>query len=237
MKRREFITLLCSAAAAWPMAVRGQQADRVRRIGVLMGVTASDPESKARIAAFRQGLADLGWKDGQNVHIEYRWSNGKIELIRQYAKELVALAPDIIVANGTPSVEALKEATNSIPIVFALATDPVGLGDVKSLARPGGNITGFSFIDPELIGKWIGLLKDVTPNFTRAALLFNPNTAPFYNNLMREIEATRQLGAIELLPTPVGSTSEIETAIKALAQKQYSGLLIGPDPFNIVNIK
>ena len=237
MQRREFITLIGGAAVTWPLAASAQQRSGMRRIGVLMSVTESDPESKARIAAFRQGLADLGWKDGQNVHIEYRWSNGKIELIRKYAKELVALAPDIIVANGTPSVEALKEATNSIPIVFALATDPVGLGDVKSLARPGGNITGFSFIDPELIGKWIGLLKDVTPNFTRAALLFNPSTAPFYNNLLHEIEATRQAGVTELVPTPVDTASEMETAIKALAQKQNSGLMIGPDPFNIVNIK
>jgi putative tryptophan/tyrosine transport system substrate-binding protein len=236
MRRREFITLLGSAAAL-PMVTWAQHSKKLRLIGVLMSVSEADPESQARIAGFRQELADLGWKDGQNVHIEYRWSNGKIELIRQYAKELVALAPDVILANGTPAVEALKEITNSIPIVFALATDPVGLGDVKSLSRPGGNITGFSFIDPELVGKWIGLLKDVMPNISRAALLFNPNTAPFYNNLLREIEARRQLGTTELLPTPVGSASEIETAIKASAQKQDSALMIGPDPFNIVNIR
>jgi putative ABC transport system substrate-binding protein len=237
MRRREFITLIGGAAAAWPLTARAQQGERVRRIGVLMSVNESDPESKARIAAFHQGLTDLGWKDGQNVHIEYRWANGKIELIRQYAEELVALAPNVILANGTSVVEALKKITSSIPIVFALATDPVGLGDVKSLSHPGGNITGFAFIDPELIGKWIGLLKDAMPNVTRAALLFNPRTAPFYTNLLHEIEATRQPGATELVPTPVGTASEIETAIKALAQKQDSGLMIGPDPFNIVNIK
>ena len=235
MKRREFITLV-GGAAVWPLAARAQT-DRVRRIGVLMSVAENDPLSKERIAAFRQGLADLGWKDGQNVHIEYRWSNGKIELIRQYAKELVALAPDMILANGTPSVDALKEITSSIPIVFALAIDPVGLGEVKSLSRPGGNITGFSFIEPELIGKWIGLLKDVMSGISRAALLCSPSTAHIYQKFVREIGAAHQLGAIELIAMPVGTTDKMETAINALAQKPDSGLIIGPDVFTVVHIK
>ncbi len=236
MRRREFITLI-GGAVTWPLVAHAQQPEGMRRIGVLMPITESDPESTARIAAFRQGLVELGWKEGQNIRVEYRWAGGKVELIRHYAEELVALAPDMILANGTPSVEALKEIAGSIPIVFVLATDPVGLGDVKSLARPGGNITGFSFIDPELIGKWIGLLKDVTPNITRAALLFNPNTAPFYAHLLQEIETTRLPGATELVPIPVATLAEMETAINGLAHKQDNSLIIGPDPFTIVNIK
>jgi len=203
----------------------------------LMAGREADPESKARIAAFGQGLAELGWNDGQNVHIEYRWANGKTELFRQYAEELVALAPDMILTNSTPVTEELKKTTSSIPIVFALATDPVGLALVKSLAHPGGNITGFSFIEPELIGKWTGLLKDVMPNISRAALVFNPSTAPFYTNLLHEIESMHQPGGTELVPTPVSTLAEVETAINALAQKQDSGLMLGPDPFITVNIK
>jgi putative ABC transport system substrate-binding protein len=236
MRRRAFLGVL-AGAAAWPLSAHAQQSNKVRLIGVLMAGSEADPEVKARVAAFHQGLADLGWKDGQNVQIEYRWANGKAELIRQYAEELVARAPDMILANSTPVTEALKKITSSIPIVFALATDPVGLALVKGLAHPGGNITGFSFIEPELIGKWTGLLKDVMPNIARAALLFNPSTAPFYTNLLHEIEATRQPGGTELVPTPVGTLAEMETAINALSQKQDSGLMLGPDPFITVNIK
>jgi ABC-type uncharacterized transport system, periplasmic component len=203
---------------------------------LLSGVE-SDPDSQVRIAAFRQRFADLGWKDGENVHIEYRWSAGKGDLIRQYAEELVALAPDVILANSTPVIAAFKNITSSIPIVFALAIDPVGLGHVKSLSRPGGNFTGFTFINPELIGKWIGLLREVMPGVARAAALFNPGTTPFYSAWLQEIEAARQPGATELIAMPVGTTGEMETAIKALAQKPGSSLMIGPDPFNVVRIK
>jgi putative ABC transport system substrate-binding protein len=236
MRRRDFLGAL-GGAAAWPLSADAQQSNKVRLIGVLMAGREADPESKARIAAFGQGLADLGWNDGQNVHIEYRWANGKTELFRQYAEELVALAPDMILTNSTPVTEELKKTTSSIPIVFALATDPVGLALVKSLAHPGGNITGFSFIEPELIGKWTGLLKDVMPNISRAALVFNPSTAPFYTNLLHEIESMHQPGGTELVPTPVSTLAEVETAINALAQKQDSGLMLGPDPFITVNIK
>jgi putative ABC transport system substrate-binding protein len=235
--RRKFIAALGGTVFAWPLAARAQQADRVRRVGVLMPFRESDPDSQARIAALRQGFADLGWKDGQNIHIEYRWADVKIELIRQYAEELVALAPDVIIADSTPAIEALKKITSSIPIVFAVVNDPVGQGFVKSLSHPGGNITGFTYFNPEMIGKWVGLLKDVAPGITRAALLFNPSTAPFYPNFLHEIETTLQPAATELVLTPVATPAELETAINALAQKPGSSLIIPPDVFTKGHIK
>jgi putative ABC transport system substrate-binding protein len=237
MKRREFITLLGGAVAALPFAARAQRSTSMPSVGVLMTVAERDLESQARITAFRQGLAELGWKDGENVRIEYRWSASNSELIRQYAEELVALAPDVILANGTPAVAALKKITGSIPIVCALVQDPVGLGLVKSLSHPGGNITGFTFVNPELIGKWVGLLRDAMPQTKRAALMFNPKTTPFFYDFLREIEATRHPAGIELVAMPVGTTDEIETAINALGKQPGSGLIIPPDPFNVDHIK
>jgi putative ABC transport system substrate-binding protein len=174
MRRREFLAALGAAIALVARPARAQTAS----VGVLMAGEESAPDNQKRLAAFRQGLSELGWKDGATIRIVYRWSAGKRELMRQYAEELVALAPDVILANSTPVIATLKSLTNSIPIVFALSIDPVGLGFVKSLARPGGNITGFTFINPELIAKWMQLLKDVTPGMTRAAVLFNPVTTP-----------------------------------------------------------
>jgi putative ABC transport system substrate-binding protein len=237
MKRREFMAMIGGAAVTWPLAARAQRTGGVRKVSVLLSGVESDPDSQVRIAAFRRGFAELGWRDGENVHIEYRWSAGKSELIRQYAEELVALAPDVILANSTPVIAALKSITASVPIVFALAIDPVGLGHVKSLSRPGGNFTGFTFIDPELIGKWAALLKDAMPDVSRAALLFDPKTTPFYPGWLHEIEAAHQAGGIELIAMPVATTGEMETAVNALAQKPGSSLMIGPDPFNVVRIK
>jgi putative ABC transport system substrate-binding protein len=235
VRRREFIAFLGGAAASWPSSA--QAAGAVRKIGVLLSGIESDPDSQVRIAAFRRGFSDLGWKEGENVQIEYRWSAGKSDLIRRYAEELVALQPDVILANSTPVIAMLKSLTTSIPIVFALATDPVGLGHVQSLSRPGGNFTGFTFIDPALIGKWIGLLREIMPSLARAGLLFDPSTTPFYPGWIREIEAARQSGTTELVAMPVGSNDEMAAAIAALAQNPGSCLMIGPDPFNVVRIK
>jgi putative ABC transport system substrate-binding protein len=237
MRRREFIGLLGGAAASLPLLAHAQGTGGVRKVGVVLSGVESDPDSQARITAFRDGLAKLGWKEGENVQIEYRWSAGKSDLIRQYAEELVALKPDVILANSTPVIAMLKSLTTSIPVVFALATDPVGLGHVQSLARPGGNFTGFTFIDPALIGKWIGLLKEIMPNLARAGLLFNPNTTPFYPGWIREIETARLSGTTALVAMAVGSDNEMEAAIAALAQRQDSCLMIGPDPFNVVRIR
>jgi len=179
MSRREFLTLL-GAAAGWPVGARAQQSKPVPRVGVLMTVAENDPDSLRRIGAFREGLRALGWVEGQNVTIEYRWAAGEVGRIQQYAEELVALKPDVILANSTPVLGALQKLTKTVPIVCALVNDPVVLGFVASLSRPGGNITGFTFIDPELIVKWMELLKQVAPSINRAALVFNPKTAPFY---------------------------------------------------------
>jgi putative ABC transport system substrate-binding protein len=236
VKRREFIALLGSAASL-PLAARAQQAGGMRKVGVLLSGVESDPDSQAGIAAFRKEFVALGWKDGENVRIEYRWSAGKSELIQQYATELAALAPDVILANSTPVIMAFKKLTGSIPIVCALVQDPVGLGLVKSLSRPGGNITGFTFVNPELLGKWIGMLREVVPDINRAAALFNPATTPFYSAWLREIEAGRQAGTVELIAMPAATTGEMETAVKAFAEKPGGGLMIGPDPFNVVRLQ
>jgi putative ABC transport system substrate-binding protein len=235
--RRKFIASLGGAALAWPLAARAQRAGRMPKVGVLMPFRENDPDSQARIAALRQGFADLGWNDGQNIHIEYRWADVKIELIQQYAEELVALAPDVIIGDSTPVIQALKKITSSIPIVFALLNDPVGQGVVKSLSHPGGNITGLTYFNPEMIGKWGELLKDVVPGITRTALLFNPSTAPYYPNFLHEIQAVRQPGAIEIVSTPVATPAEMETAINALAQEPGCTLIVAPDVFTKGYIK
>src|SRR5216683_718797 len=200
MRRRDFIGLIGGMAAFLPPPARAQG---MRKLGVLMIVAEDDPDSKLRIAAFRQGLQELGWQDGQNIRIEYRWAGGKPDLIHEYAQELVALAPDIILANGTPVVAALKPLTRAIPIVGVLVVDPVGLGFVTSLSRPGGNITGFSFINSELIGKWTSLIRDAAPGVSRAMLLYNPKITPFYADFLREIAAAPQSVAVQVVPATV----------------------------------
>jgi putative tryptophan/tyrosine transport system substrate-binding protein len=239
MKRREFMIGVGGAAAGTvcPRAARSQRGTGMRKVAVLMVAAENLPDSQARIAAFRQEFTDLGWKDGENVHIEYRWAAGMGDLVRRYAQELVALAPDVILANSTPAVEALKTLTDSTPIVFALALDPVGLGLVKSLSRPGGNITGFTFIDPELIAKWMELIKEAAPGVARSALLFNPAGHSFYYRFADRIQSARQPGATELVAMPAGTAGEMETAINGLAQKPGSSLMVASGPFNQVRIK
>ena len=178
MRRRQFITLVGSAAASWPFAARAQQTERVRQIAYLVNAVESSVETQGRFAAFRKGLNALGAVEGQNIRIETRWGGGNPDRVRTYARELVQLAPDVIVTNGTPSTAAVQRETSSIPIVFAIITDPVGDGFAASLSRPGGKITGFSAFNSEMGGKWVELLKEIAPGVTRAALLFNPRTAP-----------------------------------------------------------
>src|ERR1019366_7023486 len=187
MRRREFIGLI-GGAGAWPLKVVAQQREHVSRIGFLLGLDENDPESRTRITAFREGLEATGWTEARNIRIEYRFAGGDAERVRAFAAELVALAPDVIVAQSTPVVAALKQATSNIPIVFVAVNDPVGQGLVKSLARPGGNITGFTFVDFEMIGKWVNLLKEITPKVARASLMFNPDLAPYFLAYVREIE-------------------------------------------------
>jgi putative tryptophan/tyrosine transport system substrate-binding protein len=235
VRRREFIGVVGGAAAGWPLTARAQP-QAMRKLGVLMIVTENDPDSELRIAAFQEGLQDLGWKDGENIHIEYRWAAGEPELVRRYARELVALAPDAILANGTTVVTELKKLTSSIPIIFANAIDPVSFGFVDSLSHPGGNITGFSFIDLELIGKLTSLIKDAAPGVNRAALLYNPKITPYYSNFLREIKAAPQSVAMEVVPAIVDTVADLQRTIEAAARTPGTSLIIGPDAFMIGQI-
>ena len=179
MKRREFITLLGGAAAAWPLAARAQPTERVRRIGVLMPFAESDPDAMAQLSGFTQGPAQLGWIDGRNVRMDRRWAIGSIDRTRMFAKELFDLQPDVILARSTPATAALQRETRTIPIVFAVVSDPVGVGFAASLSRPGGNLTGFIHMEASMGGKWLELLTEIAPGVKRATVMFNPNTAPY----------------------------------------------------------
>ena len=234
MKRREFITLLGGAAATWPLAARGQQGERVRRIGVLLGTT-DDPEGQARVTALKQGLQELGWTEGRNIQIETRFSGADIDRIRSDAAQLVALAPDVIVAQSTPVIRALRPATSSIPIVFAAINDPVDQGFVSSLARPGGNITGLALIEFTMVGKWLELLKEAVPGVVRAALMFNPDTSPHYYVYLRSFETAPRPIAVEVSAAAVRDPSEIEGVIAKLARDPGGGLIVPPDVFTIVH--
>jgi putative ABC transport system substrate-binding protein len=203
MNRRTFIAAL-GGAAAWPIVARAQseRSDRARRIGVLLGaVEERDPEAQARIAAFREGLEALGWIEGRNIYVEYRFGGGNAERIRAYVIELVNSTPDLIVANSSAVLAELRRATSAVPIVFAVVNEPVGQGFVASLAHPGGNITGFSLIEVEMVGKWMELLKQMAPSVQRATLLFNPLTAPYYGSVLRELGTIPAELKIELVTT------------------------------------
>jgi putative tryptophan/tyrosine transport system substrate-binding protein len=234
MKRREFITVLGGAAAAWPLAALAQQSERVRRIGVLMGLAANDPEGQARIAAFLQGLQELGWSVGRNVRIDIRWSAGNADDTRKYAAELVALAPDIILASTTPSAGALLQATRTVPIVFTVVADPVGAGFVDSLARPGGNATGFITFEYGLAAKWLELLKEVAPGTTRAAVLRDPAITAGIGQFAAIQTAAPSLG-MEIVPVNVSDASEIERAVAAFARVGNGGLIVTGSPLTALH--
>jgi putative ABC transport system substrate-binding protein len=234
IKRREFIALLGGAAAAWPIAVRAQQAARVRRIGLLMGMT-DDREGQARVTTLKQGLQELGWTDGRNIQVETRFAGADAGRIRTHVAELVALAPDVIVGQTTPVIRALRQATSSIPIVMAAINDPVDQGFVSSLAHPGGNITGFTFVDFQMVGKWLEILKEAAPGVSRAALMFNPDTSPHYYVYLRSFEAEPRSIAVEVTAAPVRNTAEIEEAFAKLGREPGGGLILPPDAFTFVH--
>jgi putative ABC transport system substrate-binding protein len=188
MKRREFITLLGGAAAGWPLMARAQQPEAMRRIGILMTNVETDPQGQERIAAFRAGLKELGWTEGRNIQFLLRWSGGDISRIREYTDELIRWRPELIVANGTPVVAAMKRATDAVPIIFVVVNDPVVQGIVSNVARPGGNITGFSFLDYSVVEKSLELLKQAAPAVSRVAVMFNPGTYSYYNIFLRSFE-------------------------------------------------
>jgi putative ABC transport system substrate-binding protein len=225
MRRRTFIAALGGAAVAWPMVARAQQPERMRRIGVLMPGTADDAEYQARMAAFLQRLQQLGWTDGRNVEIDTRWAAGDANLIRKYVAELVALAPDIILAPGTTTVGPLLQATRTVPIVFATLLDPVGAGFVDSLARPGGNATGFIAFEYGLSGKWLELLKQIAPSLTRVAILRDPATAAGIGQFAA-IQSVAPSFGVELRPIDIREAGEIERAVTAFARSSNGGLIV-----------
>src|SRR5262245_57978606 len=225
MKRREFITRLGSAAVVWPLAVRAQQGERMRRVGVLIPRAANDPESLARIAAFQQGLQQWGWTDGRNVRIDTQWAGGSAEAIRKHSAELAALAPDAILAHGGATVGPLLQATRTAPIVFVSVTDPVGAGFVDNLARPGGNATGFILFEYTLSGKWLELLKQITPGVTRAAVLRDAamGAGPGQFGVIQAVAPS--LG-VEVSPVNVRDAGEIERTVAAFARSSNGGLIV-----------
>ena len=225
IKRREFITLLSGAAVAWPLAAGGQQPERMRRIGVLMNLASDDAEGQARLAAFHQGLQQLGWTVGRNVQIDYRWSAGNADYIRKFAAELVALAPDVIVSTGSPSVAVLQQATRSVPIVFTAVVDPVGGGLVASLARPGGNATGFMLFEYSTSGKWLELLKEIAPRLMRAAVIRDPTLTAAVAQFAAIQGAAGSLG-VELSPIDMRDAGEIERAVTAFSRVSNGGLIV-----------
>jgi len=232
MRRREFMSLIGSAAVAWPLAVRAQEPGRMRRVGVLFAFINNDPESQVRIAVFQQELESLGWREGSNIQIEYRWASGDPERFRAFAAELVAARPDVLVALASPSAEALARATRMIPIVFAAVSDPVRSGLATSLSAPGGNATGFTNFDTALGAKWVEFLKELSPRLARVALLFNPATAPGRGSAyLQSIEAVARSFGIESIHATVSNVAQIEDAIEALAGRPDSGLIVMPDIF------
>jgi putative tryptophan/tyrosine transport system substrate-binding protein len=235
MTRREFITLLSAAAAAWPLAARAQQGERMRRIGVLMSLAESDAEAQARVAAFRKGLQTLGWAEGRNVRIDIRWAASDAVLMQRSAKELIALQPDLILSHNTPTTASLLQQTRTIPIVFVVVSDPVGSGFVASFPQPGGNVTGFTNIEPTMAGKWLELLKEIAPSVARVALLFNPATAPYAEYYLGPFKAAAASLALEMIAAPVRDTSELESAIAAQAGAPNGGVVVMTDSFLVAH--
>jgi putative ABC transport system substrate-binding protein len=230
MKRREFIMLI------WPVAACAQQPDQIRRIGVLMGYAEGDLEAQACVTAFVQGFKELGWIVGRDVSIDYRFGAGNADRMRAYAEELVGLTPAVILAHTSPAMAALQQATHTIPIVFVDVFAPVGQRFVSNLARPGGNVTGFSSVEPEIGGKWLGvLLKEVAPLLARVAVVFNPETGPFSPLFLRAVETAAPSFAVKPIATPVHDAADIEPAISAFARDLNGGLIVLPSAFVAVH--
>jgi putative tryptophan/tyrosine transport system substrate-binding protein len=234
MRRRDFMAAL-GAAAVWASTARAQTSGPMRRMGVLMGGSESDPESRARIAALGQGLAALGWQEGRNLAIVWHWAEGDVARMPSLAVELVALGPDLIIANGSPALAAVQRATRSIPIVFVLVNDPVEQGFIAGLAHPGGNTTGFTFGEYAMIGKLLEMLLGVAPQLTRGAVMYNPDSTPFYARYLRSLAAEPRPFGVELTAAPVRAAAEIDPVVARLGQEPSSGLIVPPDSFTIAH--
>src|SRR5215469_6854185 len=235
MRRRNFITLLGGVAAAWPLGGHAQQGDRMRRLGILMAGEESDPHYQADVAVFREGLQKLGWVDGQNIRIEVRWAGFNAETMGRYAKELIALQPDLILSNDTPTTATLLQQTRSVPIVFATVADPVGSGFVASFARPGGNATGFAVYEASLGGKWLELLKETVPSVSRVVVIFNPATAPFAEYHLKSLNNAAPSFGVEARVAHVSDVSELETVVASQAREPNSGLIVLNEDFMIAH--
>ena len=236
MQRREFITLLGGAAAAWPRATRAQQPDRMRRVGVLTAFDENDPRTRVWLSRFTLGLGEVGWMDGRNVRMDIRWAAGNFDTMQVFAKELVELQPDVIFAATTSATIALHRNTRTIPIVFALVSDPVGERFVASVARPDGNITGFSNVEPTMAGKWLELLAEMSPGIKRAAIMFNPDTATYGRSyFLPSFEASARSLKVEPIAARVHSAAEIETVMASLGREPRGGLVVLPDSFVTAN--
>jgi len=234
MRRREFITLI-GGAAAWPLAARAQQSDRVRRIGVLMATSEDDPETKPRLAGLRRGLEKLGWSEGRNVHLDTRFAAAPNEdQAKLLTKELLALQPDVILAQSTPIAAAFQRETHVVPIVFVFVNDPIGSGFVTSLARPGGNLTGLTLFEAGIAGKWLSMLKEIASHLAHAGFMFNPNTTSFAH-YVPDTEAMATSLAIELVPSPIENAADIERSVESLAQLPNVGLVLPPDATTVVH--
>jgi putative tryptophan/tyrosine transport system substrate-binding protein len=228
MKRREFIAGLGSAVAS-PVVARAQQGERVRRIGVMNARPETDSEAQVWDTAFRKRLNELGWIEGRNIRIDYRWGSGSVDRMPMLAKELIEQNPEVLLAVTTPATAALLRETPSIPIVFAIVSDPIGTGFVASLARPGGNVTGFINIESSLSGKWLGLLREITPHVARVAFMFNPKTAPYARYYLDTFRSAAVALAAEPLEAPVYGAAEIEAAMAMLGREAGAGLVVMPD--------
>jgi putative tryptophan/tyrosine transport system substrate-binding protein len=231
MRRREFITLLGGAAAVWPLAAQAQQPEGMRRIGVLMTALESDSEYQTYISNLRQELQNLGWAEDRNLRIDYRWGALNPESRRQFAKELVAMQPDVIFSQNTPTTATLHQQTQTVPIVFVLVSDPIGSGFVTSFPRPGGNITGFIAMEATVAGKWLGLLQEIAPHITRVIFLFNPATAPYFELYLNPLKAAAQSYGVEGIVAPVHDASELETVVALNAREPNGGLIAMSDAF------
>jgi putative tryptophan/tyrosine transport system substrate-binding protein len=231
MTRRQSIALLGGAAVAWPLAVHAQQADRMRRVGVLMAYAESDGEGQAFVAEFQKGLQKLGWAEGRNIQFDYRWTALDAELTQRFAKELTALQPDLIFSHNTPTTAAVLQQTRTIPIIFAVVADPVGSGFVESLPRPGGNVTGFINLEPAMAGKWLELLKEIARRVNRVAFLFHPETATYAEYYLKPFKAAAVSFAVDAVAAPVHDRSELESVIAAQAREPNGGLIAMPDSF------
>ena len=231
MRRRDFITLVGSSAIAWPVTARAQQGQRVRCIGVLMSISETNPAAQVNVTAFAAGLREQGWIEGRNVQIDYRWARGQPDLVRKFAAELVAAQPDIIVSQGAPNAVALRDATRTIPIVFLYVSDPIGMGVVESMRRPGGNITGFATFEPSLGGKWLELLKELSPGIRRTAIVYNPDTAPNAPVFIGTAQKAGSALGVAAVVTAVRDDVAINQEIAEFARAPGGSIMLLPDQF------